>query len=173
MMNRKKNFVVIAACLLTLFACQQKGSKTEPEKEPEKHSLSGVWFVDEGKSYFRNIVESVQFEGDVKITPLTYENQLIFTSNESWGLKFITSDSVTFLVPANDNTMIVEMISKLNYKLENGKFILSYKPNFVSYKNGEVLSAKYELGEKLTLFLDDGGRIVFSKSTITSEEKTD
>ncbi|MDR1676732.1 MAG: hypothetical protein LBR86_09745 [Tannerella sp.] len=160
-MMKSKILVAVAACagLLALFACSQKSSKTDSGKR----SISGVWIVDEGGSYFRDIVGSVQFEGEVQAKPLTNStNQVMFasSSDKALGLNFLTFDVVTFLVPTSSGALVIicEIMSELNYELGNDRFILRYNDK-------EVLSARYELGEKFILFLDSGKKIVFHKST--------
>jgi hypothetical protein len=155
---KRKILVAIIACagLLAFFACSQNSSKLNP----------GIWLVDEGASYFlKYIIRSVPFPERIYRKPVEdSDGGFVFgsTTDKSFGLHFITSDSVTFLMPASatnglQSGWVLEVFPKLNYKLNNDRFILRY--------NGEdILSVRYELEEKFTLFLDNGEKIVFLKS---------
>jgi hypothetical protein len=144
---KKRMLAAIAASLslMMIFACSQE-------------KLSGVWFVEEGESHFREIIQSVHFEGEVTYKPLVNgHGQITFSQSngKSVGLHFISSDTVTFLAPVE--YLICEITSGLNYRLENSQFTLSYQGN-------DVLSVRCELTDKLTLFRTDGKKVVFRKS---------
>ena len=150
-MKKKRILISIALCvsILVAFACSQtKKSETK---------ISGVWLTEEGASSLREVISSINFGEDSKATVLTNANgQVVFSSdpNKSIGFKVISSDVIVFLLPGDG--VILEMFAVINYKFENDKFVLSY--------NGqEIIAAKYELGSKFTIFLDNGKSIVLSK----------
>ena len=150
-MKTKNILISIGLCVSMLIAFACSPTKTSGTK------ISGVWLTEEGASSLRDIISSISFGEDAKVKVLANANgQVVFSSdpNKSVGFKVISSDVIAFLVPGDG--IIFEILAVINYKFENDKMVLSY--------NGqEIIAAKYELGSKFTIFLDNGKRIVLSK----------